>query len=117
MDKRESILITDATEIYLRDIYDHTIQVIDTIEVFRETISSLLDVYLSTVSNRMNAVMKVLTIIATIFIPLTFIVGVYGMNFKHMPEIGWPWAYPVLWGIILLIALGMIILFKRKGWF
>ena len=83
---------------FLRDLYDHTIQVIDTVEIYREMVSGLLDLYHSSVSNRMNEVMKVLTIIATIFIPLTFIAGVYGMNFEYMPELHWRWGYPRFWG-------------------
>ena len=117
LEKGGSGLITQPTVLYLRDIYDHAIQVIDTIEMFRETVASLLDVYLNNLSHRMNAVMKVLTVIATIFIPLTFIAGIYGMNFEHMPELGWPWAYPALWGVMILLATGMIVLFKRKDWF
>ncbi|MHC4411962.1 MAG: magnesium/cobalt transporter CorA [Planctomycetota bacterium] len=116
MEKTESSLITDSTEPYLRDLYDHTIQVIDTIESFRDMVSGMLDIYLSSISNRMNAVMKVLTIIATIFIPLTFIAGVYGMNFKDMPELGWKWGYPIVLIIMALVASAMLIYFKRKKW-
>ncbi|MBU2591163.1 MAG: magnesium/cobalt transporter CorA [Nitrospinota bacterium] len=112
----ESPFIKESTAPYLRDLYDHIIQVIDSIESLRETISGLLDAYLSVISNRMNEVMKVLTLIATIFIPLTFLVGVYGMNFRHMPELEWSWGYPVLWGIMVFIALSMIAFFKRKRW-
>ena len=104
LQKTDSDLIHDELGTYLRDVYDHTIQIIDTIETFRDIIAGSLDIYLSTISNRMNEVMKVLTIIGTIFIPLTFIVGVYGMNFKYMPEIAMKRAYPALWGIIILIA-------------
>ena len=92
----ESDLIKETTRIYLRDIYDHTIQVIDSVEDFRDILSSMVDVYLSSVSYRMNDVMKVLTVIATIFIPLTFIAGVYGMNFEYMPELKWRWGYPAV---------------------
>jgi magnesium transporter len=98
-------------------VYDHTIQVIDTIETFRDMVSGMLDIYLSSVSNRMNEVMKVLTIIATIFIPLTFIAGVYGMNFVNMPELQWHWGYFGVWGVMIAVAVGMIIYFKRKNWF
>ena len=115
--REESELITEKTEIFLRDVYDHTIQVIDTVEGFRDTASGLLDVYLSSVSNRMNEVMKVLTIIATIFIPLTFIAGIYGMNFEYMPELQFRWAYPLVWLTILIVAGGMVCYFRRKGWF
>jgi magnesium transporter len=104
LEKSDSDLIRPATKIFLRDIYDHAVQIIDSIETYREMLSSMLDIYLSSVSNRMNQVMKVLTIIATIFMPLTFLAGVYGMNFEHMPEIGWPWSYPLLWLVMLGIA-------------
>ena len=116
LEKSESSLILSETRPYLRDVYDHTIQVIDTVETFRDMVSGMLDIYLSSVSNRMNAVMKVLTIIATIFIPLTFIAGVYGMNFKYMPELQWPWAYPVVWIVMLIVAIIMMLYFKRKKW-
>jgi len=116
MQRSESALIQKTTEVYLRDVYDHTIQVVDSIESYREMASGLLDIYLSSVSNRMNEVMKVLTIIATIFIPLTFIAGVYGMNFKFMPELGWPWGYPLVLGAMLLIGLVMVAYFRRKKW-
>jgi magnesium transporter len=102
--------------IYLRDIYDHTIQVIDTIETFRDMLSGMLDIYLSSSSNRLNSVMKVLTVIATIFMPLSFIVGLYGMNFKYMPELEWRWGYPVVLIVMAVIAGWMLILFKRKKW-
>ena len=116
IERSESELIKDSTSAYLRDLYDHTIQVIDTVEGFRDMVSGMLDIYLSALSNRMNAVMKVLTIIATIFIPLTFIVGVYGMNFKFMPELGWKWGYGAVWLVIIIIAVVMLIYFKRKKW-
>jgi magnesium transporter len=116
LERGESSLIKESTGIYLRDVYDHTIQVIDTIETFRDMISGMLDIYLSSVSNRMNEVMKVLTIIATIFIPLTLIAGVYGMNFKYMPELEWPWAYPILWLVMLAIGVLMLVYFRRKKW-
>lgn len=115
---RDSSTLVDAGTLpYLRDLYDHTIAVMDTIESFRDVASGLLDLYLSSVSNRMNQVMKVLTVIATIFIPLTFIAGVYGMNFHHMPELSLPWAYPAVLGLCVLIALFMVMVFRRKGWF
>jgi magnesium transporter len=116
LQKSESSLIKESTDVYLRDVYDHTIQIIDTIESFRDMVSGMLDIYLSSISNRMNAVMKVLTIIATIFIPLTFIAGIYGMNFKYMPELEWRWAYPVIWLIIVVIVVCMLIYFRRKKW-
>jgi len=114
--KDPSELIGETTRIFLRDVYDHSIQVIDTIESFRDVLSGLSDLYLSTVSNRMNEVMKVLTVIATIFIPLTFIAGIYGMNFDYMPELKWHWAYPALWLVLIVIFLAMISWFKRKKW-
>jgi magnesium transporter len=113
----ENTLIKDSTRIYLRDIYDHTIQVIDTIENYRDMKSTLVDVYLSSVSNRLNEIMKVLTILSSIFIPLTFIVGIYGMNFVHMPELNLTWTYPALLIIMVLIAAYMVLYFKRKKWF
>ena len=116
LEKTESSLITDTTQPYLRDVYDHTIQVIDTVESFRDMVSGMLDIYLSSISNRMNAVMKVLTIIATIFIPLTFIAGVYGMNFRYMPELEWKWAYPAVWLVMAVVAVVMLIYFNRKKW-
>ena len=114
--KDETELIHEATKLFLRDVYDHTVQVMDTIESFRDVLSGLLDLYLSTISNRMNEVMKVLTIIATIFIPLTFIAGIYGMNFKFMPELEWKYSYPILWVILIIIFLFMFIRFKKKKW-
>jgi magnesium transporter len=112
----DSPLIDEPTRVYLRDVYDHTIQVIDTIETFRDMVSGMLDIYLSSVSNRMNEVMKVLTIIATIFIPLSFIAGVYGMNFKYMPELDWHWGYPALMLLMLVIGLCMLVYFRKKKW-
>jgi magnesium transporter len=114
--RKESPLIKETTEVYLRDVYDHTIQVMDTVEVYREMLSGMLDIYLSSVSNRLNSVMKVLTIIATIFMPLTFIAGIYGMNFKYMPELGWRWGYPAVWLIVVIIGGSMLIYFKKKKW-
>jgi magnesium transporter len=112
----ELALMTPATHIYLRDLYDHTVRVIDTIETLRDLLSGILDIYLSSVSYRMNEIMKVLTIIATVFIPLTFIVGVYGMNFDFFPELHWHWAYPILWIIMTGVALAMLVFFRRKKW-
>jgi magnesium transporter len=108
--------IGEATGPFLRDLYDHTIQTIDTIESFRDILSGLQDLYLSIISNRMNEVMKVLTIIATIFIPITFIAGIYGMNFSHMPELTWRWGYPVVWVVILAVVAGMVAFFRRRKW-
>ena len=101
---------------YLRDLYDHTVQVADTIETYRDMVSGTRDTYLSSVSNRMNEVMKVLTIIATIFIPVTFIAGIYGMNFQFMPELAWRGSYFVVWGVMLAVAGVMIAYFKKKDW-
>jgi magnesium transporter len=112
----ETPLVHKPTRLYLRDCYDHTVQVLDIIETDRELAAGLMDVYLSSVSNKMNEVMKILTIIATIFIPLTFLAGVYGMNFHYMPELRWPWSYPIVWAIMLILAITMLILFRRKGW-
>ena len=105
LERAESPLIQKTTGIFLRDVYDHTIQVIDNIETFRDMLSGMLDIYLSSVSNRMNEVMKVLTIIATIFIPLTFLAGVYGMNFKFMPELEWRWGYFLVWGVMIAVGI------------
>ena len=116
LDRTESRLFKPATALFLKDVYDHTVQVMDTIETYRDILSGMLDTYLSSVSNRMNEVMKVLTIIATIFIPLTFIVGIYGMNFKFIPELDWHWGYFAIWGIMIVVALIMIGFFKRKKW-
>jgi len=112
----DSPLIQPATLPYLRDVYDHTIQVVDTIEVFRDAINSMLGTYLSVLSNRMNEVMKVLTIIATIFIPLTFVAGVYGMNFKVMPELNWRWGYPAALAVMAVVVIGMLVYFRKKKW-
>jgi len=116
LQRGESALIKTDMQIYLRDVYDHTIQVIDTIETFRDMLSGMLDIYLSSISNRLNAVMKVLTIIATIFMPLTFLAGVYGMNFKYMPELEWRFGYPMLLLIMITIGIFMLLFFKRKKW-
>jgi magnesium transporter len=122
LSRSESKLIHDYTIPYLRDLYEHTIQVIDTVETFRDMVSGLLDLYLTSVSNRMNEIMKVLTIIATIFIPLGFLAGVYGMNFEtgispfNMPELGFRYGYPLFWFIALLIGGGLFVFFRKKRW-
>ena len=116
LERGESSLIKQGTGIYLRDVYDHTVQVIDTIETYRDMLSGMLDIYLSSVSNRLNAVMKVLTVIATIFMPLTFLAGIYGMNFKYMPELDWRWGYPVIWLIMIGIGVFMLVYFRKKKW-
>ncbi len=116
LERGESSLIDEKTIIFLRDLYDHTIQIIDTVETYKEMLSGMVELYLSSVSNRMNEVMKILTIIATIFIPLTFIVGVYGMNFEYMPELQWKWGYPIVWITMTAILLSMVLYFRKKKW-
>lgn len=117
-----SELISDDVRVYLRDCYDHAVQVIDMVEIYRELASGLMDVYLSAVSNRMNEVMKLLTVISTIFIPLTFVAGVYGMNFNtevsplNMPELNWYWGYPLSLAAMAAIAAGLVFFFWRRGW-
>ncbi|HEX9942715.1 MAG TPA: magnesium/cobalt transporter CorA [Thermoanaerobaculia bacterium] len=117
MQREESDVIHPETQVFLRDCYDHTIQVIDMIETYRDLASSLLEVYLSSASNRLNEVMKVLTIISTIFIPLNFIAGIYGMNFHRMPELDWPFGYPMALTLMAVTAGALVLYFKRKGWF
>ena len=122
LERKESPLIKDATDIFLRDLYDHTIQVIDTIETSRDMVAGMVDIYLSSISNKMNEIMKVLTIIATIFIPITFVAGIYGMNFNpevsrwNMPELNWRFGYLFAWGLMLFVALAMLAYFRRKKW-
>lgn len=115
-EKIEEPKVEIGTRVFIRDLYDHTIQVIETIEVLRDMSTGMADLFMSSVSNKMNDVMKTLTIIATIFIPLTFIAGIYGMNFEYMPELGWKWGYFVVWGIMLLIMVVMLVFFKRNKW-
>jgi len=115
--KDDSDLLEESIEPYLRDLYDHTIHINETIEQQREITNSLMEIYLSMMSNKMNEVMKVLTVIATIFIPLTFIVGIYGMNFKFMPELEWPWAYFAVWGVMIAVVIAMVFYFRKKNWF
>lgn len=109
--------ITETTRIYLRDLYDHVIQIIEIIEAYREITSDLTDTYMSSASNRMGEVMKVLTLIGTIFIPLTFLAGVYGMNFHFLPELNLAWAYPVFWLVCVVTAIGMLVFFRHRKWF
>jgi magnesium transporter len=116
LEKSDSPLIKESTVLYLRDVYDHVTIIMDSIETYRDILSGILDIYLSSISNRLNEVMKVLTIIATIFIPLTFIAGVYGMNFKNMPELEYHWGYHACLLGMILIAGGMLVFFKKKGW-
>jgi magnesium transporter len=123
LQREEVDLVSDAIMVYLRDLHDHTIQVIDTVETFRDMLSSMVEIYLSSISNRMNEVMKVLTIFAAIFIPLTLIAGIYGMNFNtaksplNMPELDWYFGYPFALILMALVGFGMMMIFKRKGWF
>jgi magnesium transporter len=112
----ESTIIEKSTVLFLRDVYDHAVQIIDSIETYREMISGMLDVYLSSVNNRMNEIMKVLTIIATVFMPLPFISSIYGMNFRYMPELEWPWGYPAVMLLMGAIAGGMITYIRAKKW-
>jgi magnesium transporter len=116
-------MIEDRTRIYLRDCYDHSIQIMDLLEMYRDMMSNLLDIYVAGISNRLNEVMRVLAVIATIFIPPTFVVGVYGMNFDRsagplsMPELGWPYGYITVWAVVVAMIIGMLIYFKSKEWF
>jgi magnesium transporter len=116
LERGDSSLITASSRVYFRDTYDHTIQTIDGIETYRDLLSGLLELYLSSISNRTNEVMKFLTVIGTIFMPLTFIVGVYGMNFKHMPELEWQFGYYLLWLLMIALTVMMIWYFKKKRW-
>jgi magnesium transporter len=114
--REASPLVAQETRLYLRDIYDHLVQMIDTVEISREVVVGLLDLHLFNLNNRMNEVMKILALFTSIFIPLTFIAGVYGMNSHHMPELDLPWAYPALWAVMVAIGVGMVFFFRRKKW-
>lgn len=114
--RSESDLLDERTLRYFGDVYDHSIRISETMESYRDLIAGMLDIYLSSVSNKMNETMKVLTVFASIFIPLTFIAGVYGMNFQYMPELGWKWGYPALWVIFIATAVSLLRYFKRKNW-
>jgi magnesium transporter len=116
MQRTDSHLVSEATKIYLRDVYDHTIQVIENIETFRDMSASLLETYLSSLSNKLNEVIKLLTIISTIFIPLTFLAGLYGMNFRFMPELESPWGYPAVLILMFLMVVVMMVYFRKKEW-
>lgn len=116
LERSDSILLTEKTHIYLRDVYDHAIRVIESVDSYRDLITGMLEIYLSSVSNRLNEIMKVLTVFSTIFIPLTFITGIYGMNFQDMPELKWPWSYPILWGVFISIPVTLLIYFRKRKW-
>ncbi|MCX6074701.1 MAG: magnesium/cobalt transporter CorA [Campylobacterales bacterium] len=114
--RSDSELIQEHTKIYLRDVSDHAIRIIESIESYQNILAGLLDIYISSISNKMNEVMKVLTVFASIFIPLTFIAGIYGMNFTDMPELHWRWGYPAIWGVFILITMVLLIYFRKKKW-
>ncbi|MCC6837428.1 MAG: magnesium/cobalt transporter CorA, partial [Bacteroidia bacterium] len=116
MERSETELIKPSTDLYLRDVHDHSIRVIDTVETYRDLLSGMMDIYLSSVSNKMNEVMKVLTIITTVFVPVTFIAGVYGMNFEFMPELHSKWGYPLTWAVMIIIMGSLLIYFRKKKW-
>jgi magnesium transporter len=116
LERRESILVREHTVVYLRDVYDHIIQLMDSIETYRDILSGMLDIYLSSVSNRMNEVMKVLAVFSAVFMPLTFLAGIYGMNFKYMPLLDWRLGYPTLWLVMIVIAILMLLYFRKKKW-
>jgi len=116
LSRSDNPFLRDTTKVFFRDVYDHVIQIVDTIETLREMVSASLDIYLSSVSYRLNAVMRVLTVITTIFMPLSFIASIYGMNFEHMPELKWPWGYPLILGVMGLVATGMLIGFRQRKW-
>ncbi len=115
--KGESEFIREDTLPYFSDVYDHVAHLIDSLDTYKDLNSSLLDIHINAMNTRMNEVMKVLTVISTIFMPLTFIVGVYGMNFKYLPELSWKWGYFAVWGVMLAIVVGMLAFFRRKKWF
>ncbi|MCJ7806518.1 MAG: magnesium/cobalt transporter CorA, partial [Clostridia bacterium] len=116
LEQSDSAFVNHDTALHMRDVYFHAVQIIDTIEIYREMLSGMLDIYLSSVNNKMNEVMKVLTIFAAIFIPLTLISGIYGMNFKYMPELNWPFGYPLSIALMLVVTGFMLLYFKRKRW-
>jgi magnesium transporter len=117
LQRTENDLIQEKTKIFLRDVYDHAIQAVDTMEVYRDMVASIMDLYLSSLSHKMNSAVKVLTVISTIFMPLGFIASVFGMNFKHFPETDMTWMYPYgFWGLIAMISGSMLYMFKRNRW-
>lgn len=117
MQREENTLINESTNIYLRDVHDHVVRVIETVDIYRDLITGMMEIYHSSVSTKMNEIMKVLTIISTIFIPVTFIVGVYGMNFDYMPELRSKWGYVGVWIVMIVVMTSLVIYFKRKKWF
>lgn len=116
LERSDSALIARETSVFFRNVYGHTVEIIETAETFRDLISGMMDLHLSSLSMKLNEVMKVLTIIATIFIPLTFIVGIYGMNFRHMPELGWRYGYPAVMLVVAAVGVSMLVWFRRKKW-
>jgi magnesium transporter len=116
LEKLDHNLVQEQTINYIRDLYDHMLQVSENIEIYREMTWGLMDMYMTTISNKMNEVMKVLTIMASIFIPLTFLAGIYGMNFEFMPELEYKYSYPILLVTMLLLIVGMLFYFRRKRW-
>jgi magnesium transporter len=108
--------VSDETRVYLRDLHDHVVQVTESVENFRDVLASLQDLYVSALSNRTNEVIRVLTIISTIFVPLTFLVGVYGMNFRYFPELEWRWGYPAFWAVSIVVVVALLAFLRRRGW-
>jgi len=116
LDRTDSPLIADETRVYLRDLHDHVVQVIDAIENFRDVLMSMQDLYMSGISNRTNEIIRVLTIISTIFVPLTFLAGVYGMNFHYFPELAWKWGYLGFWAVSVTLVISLIVWLRRRNW-
>jgi len=116
LSRSECPFLHEPTKVFFRDVYDHVVQIVDMIETMREMVSASLEIYLSSVSFRLNAVMRVLTVITTIFMLLSFIASIYGMNFEHMPELKWEWGYPVALGAMGMVATAMLIGFRRRKW-
>jgi magnesium transporter len=116
LEREESPLVRPATRVYLKDVYDHTVEIIETVETYRDVLAGMLENHLTLITNRLNEVMKVLTVISTIFIPLTFITGIYGMNFRHMPELEWRWSYPLALIAMTAIGIGLYRYFRRRKW-
>ena len=114
--RNDNDLISDNTQVYFKDIYDHVLRISETNELQRDMVYGLLDMYRTQMSNHMNEIMKVLTVFASIFIPLTFLAGIYGMNFEHMPELKWRYAYPALWVVFIVVSVGLLYFFRKKKW-